>query len=146
MDGEILTEIRPIAPAFLGRSAGGEWTLLGRRCESCAEIAFGQDGDACQSCGSSTLIDVCLGDHGELWSYTVLRNPPPGNRRTTEPDRLPQALGLVEIGGAVRVMACIDVPVERLAIGMPLRLLTSELFEDSGVSVVGYSFGERQND
>jgi uncharacterized OB-fold protein len=144
-DGHFAPESRPVAPAFLGRSPAGNWELLGRRCGECAETGFGRENDACQRCGSADLSDVSLGDRGALWTFTVLRNPPPGSRRTTRPDVLPQPLGLVELQGAVRVMTRIDVPVERLSIGMPLKLVTEELFDDNGTRVVGYSFTEQAN-
>ncbi len=139
-----MTHTRAIAPSFLGRTESGDWQLLGRHCRQCAETAFGRDDDACQRCGSADLSDVDLGDRGRLWSYTVLRNPPPGNRRTTRPEPLPQPLGLVELLDApVRVMARVDVPVERLSIGLPLRLAASQLYTDhDGAAVMGYSFEE----
>ena len=139
-----MTQFRAAAPSFLGRTESGGWQLLGRRCRRCAETAFGRDDDACQRCGSTDQSDVDLGGRGTLWSYTVLRNPPPGNRRTTRPEPLPQPLGLVELSDAsVRVMSRVDVPVERLAIGLPLTLATSQLYiDDDGAAVMGYSFGE----
>ena len=139
-----MTVLRPVAPSFLGQTEFGGWQLLGRQCGQCAETAFGRDDDACQRCGSVNLSDVDLGDRGSLWSYTVLRNPPPGNRRTTRPEPLPQPLGLVELRDAsVRVMARVDVPVERLAIGLPLMLAASQLYvDDDGAAVMGYSFEE----
>ena len=139
-----MTEFRAVAPAFLGRSESGEWRLLGRRCAQCAETAFGREDGACQRCGNVELDDVDLGDRGALWSYTILRNPSPGTRRTTAPESLPQPLGLVELrAAAVRVMSRVDVPIERLAIGVPLKLTAPVLYvDDAGVSVVGYSFEE----
>ncbi|EHB59230.1 protein of unknown function DUF35 [Mycolicibacterium rhodesiae JS60] len=139
-----MTAFRSVAPSFLGRTESGGWQLLGRQCGQCAETAFGRDDDTCQRCGSIDLSDVDLGERGTLWSFTVLRNPPPGNRRTSRPEPLPQPLGLVELDGApVRVMARVDVPVERLVIGLPLTLTASQLYtDDDGAAVIGYSFEE----
>jgi uncharacterized OB-fold protein len=142
--GGVVAEFRAVASSFLGRCESGDWRLLGRRCVQCAETAFGRDDEACQRCGSVELRDVDLGDRGTLWSYTILRNPPPGTRRTTRPEPLPQPLGLVELNAAaVRVMSRVDVPVERLTVGLPLKLTAPVLYVgDDGVSVVGYSFEE----
>ncbi|NKQ56155.1 hypothetical protein HFP15_25070 [Amycolatopsis sp. K13G38] len=104
---------------------------------------FGRDDVLCLRCGSDALADIGLGDRGTLWAFTVLRNPPPGDRRAAAISRVPQPLGLVELDGmAVRVMARIDVDVDRLEIGLPLRLAGSELYVDGGAPVVGYSFEE----
>lgn len=133
-----------MAPAFLGRSATGDWELFGTRCSQCGETLFGRADPACLRCGAADLAEVGLGGRGTLWSFTVLRNCAPGKRRITQLEPLPRPIGLVEMDGhEVRILAPVDVEVERLRVGLPLRLVATELFTgDDGAPVVGYGFEE----
>lgn len=135
-----------MAPDFLGRSATGDWELVGARCALCGETLFGRADAACLRCGATDLGEVGLGDRGTLWAFTVLRNPAPGKRRIANPEPLPRPIGLVEMDGhAIRVLAPVDVEVERLRVGLQLRLVATELYAaDDGAPVVGYAFQESE--
>jgi len=139
----VSTAARSVAPDFLGPAPGGGWCLTGRRCAACAEDLFGRQDRFCPACGAEALTDVEFGDRGTVWSYTVLRNPPPGPRRAQDPE-LPCPLALVELDDApLRVAAPLAVPVERVRIGLAVRLDPRPLFVDEdGARVVGIRFRE----
>lgn len=136
-------ETRSLEPSILDRAPSGGWQLVGRRCSDCGETLFGRKDRACPRCAGTGLGDVALAGTGRLYAFTVLRNPPPGNRRSDFPS-LPCGLGLVELdGGGPRIAAPLTVPVERLAIGLPLALLVFELYtDDDGRGVAGFAFEE----
>lgn len=135
---------RSVAPDFLARQpASGEWRLVGRHCDACGEHLFGRVDIACPRCGDMTLEDVVLPDEGAVWAFTVLRNPPPGRRRAAGPPP-PYAVGLVDLDGVgLRVLAQLELAADRVAVGVPVRLSTRELFDDDGETIVGFSFTER---
>jgi uncharacterized OB-fold protein len=134
---------RSVAPDFLEPDPDGGWVLAGRRCLDCAETLFGRQDRYCPACGAESLTDVTFAGGGTIWSYTVLRNPPPGPRRADDPE-LPCPLALVELDdAAVRVSVPLAVPVERLRIGLPVRLDPRPLYvDDDGAQVVGIRFRE----
>lgn len=141
-----MNEVRALEPSLMVRSEDGRWHLAGRRCSECGETLFGRSDVSCPGCGGGQLLDILLSDHGSLWSFTVLRNQPPGNRRG-KPLDLPQPLGMIELGGAVRVLAPVAVPVNELRIGMGLQLRPIDLYEDDdGTQVAGFCFGEPLDD
>ncbi|HTK63261.1 MAG TPA: OB-fold domain-containing protein [Pseudonocardia sp.] len=134
---------RSVAPDFLAPGPGGGWCLTGRRCTACTEVLFGRQDRFCPACGAESLTDVEFGGRGAVWSYTVLRNPPPGPRRADDPE-LPCPLALVELDdAALRVSVPLAVPVERVRIGLPVQLDPRPLYvDDDGAQVVGIRFRE----
>lgn len=132
-----------MAPAFLAPGTGGGWALAGRRCTACGEDLFGRADQFCPACGADSLTDVRYAGRGTVWSYTVLRNPPPGPRRADDPE-LPCPLALVELDdAALRVSVPLAVPVERLRIGLPVELDPRPLYlDDDGAEVFGIRFRE----
>jgi uncharacterized OB-fold protein len=141
-----VSETRSISDDLLGRD-DDRWHLIGLRCRECGETAFGLRGRWCQHCGSDHVDPTPLGDRGTLWSFTVVRNPPPGQHYLAEPFR-PLAIGLVEIEQAgVRVLAPLEVPLDRLAIGLPVRLDVHVLYrDDADTEVMAFRFKEVARD
>lgn len=134
---------RPISTALLATGASGHWRLVASTCPDCGETTFGNPVSWCQHCGSERASRILLGTDGHLWTYTVVRVPPPGAHRLTEPFA-PFALGLVEMeGDGVRVIAPLNIALERLAIGLPVELEVYPLYRDeAGIRVMSYRFGE----
>lgn len=130
-----------MAPEFLECADG--WRLAGRRCTACQEDLFGRQDRFCPSCGEESLADVSYAGDGTVWAYTILRNPPPGPRQASDPE-LPCPLALVELADArLRVSGPLAVPVERMRIGLPVRLDPRLLFvDDDGTEVLGIRFRE----
>jgi uncharacterized OB-fold protein len=137
--------VRSVAPDFLAPASDGGWQLTGRRCGACDEVLFGRLDRFCPACGEQALSDVAFAGHGTVWSYTVLRNPPPGSRRADDPE-LPCPLALIELDdAALRVSAPLAVPVERLRIGLTVRLDPRRLYvDDDGAQVFGIRFREAE--
>lgn len=134
---------RSVAGEFFDEDAAGTWTLVGTRCRSCRELLFGRTDPACPRCAHADLDPVTLPSRGTVWAYTVQRNPPPGQRRSTTPE-LPYAVGLVELeGSGLRVLSHIDVPLDRVAVGLAVELAVRKLYNGQDDEVVGFAFEER---
>jgi len=97
--------------------SGERGVLLGMRCRQCGVCVFGP-ATFCQSCTSSDLEGVELGQQGALFSYTVVRVPPPG-----WPGQVPYVLGEVALPEGPHVLAeVIDCDHADLQVGMSVSL------------------------
>ncbi len=104
---------------------GARAVLLGWRCRRCNEHFFG-DVFFCRSCSNRDLEAVELGARGTLYSYTIVRVPPPGWKGD-----VPYALGQVELPQGPHVLCrVVECPPERLRLGMALELTTQVATED----------------
>lgn len=116
--------------------------LQGSRCKHCNEVTLGRNA-ICPNCGGSDMEPVALADHGELWTYTVVRHKPPGDYRGPEPFK-PFGLGLVELPDGLRVLSPIEGDVDSLKVGTPLRLKISVHHTGpAGEDVVAFAFAPR---
>src|SRR5438045_2035835 len=70
-------------------------SLNGTRCTACGEASLGRS-TTCPNCGSSAVTPLTFSRNGTLWTYTIVRNRPPGDYKGPEPFQ-PFALGLVEL-------------------------------------------------
>lgn len=92
-------------------------TLLGSRCTECGRKAFPYR-EVCPSCTALEAAEqVDLSKHGVIYSFTVVRQAPPGLET-------PYVLGYVDLpDDEVRVMSRIEgVTPEDVAIGQRVRL------------------------
>lgn len=97
--------------------SGGAAVLLGQRCRQCQVCVFGP-AVFCQACSSGDLEPVQLSRQGTLYSFTVVRVPPPG-----WPGKVPYILGEVELPEGPHVLAeIIDSEPDGLEIGMSMEL------------------------
>ena len=102
--------------------AGDHGSLLGSRCIQCGSHTFGTV-PSCQACYSTEVEPVDLGAEGTLYSYTVVRTPPPGWQ-----GEVPYLLGQVELPQGPHVVSqVVDCPPERVRIGMKMLLHLDEV-------------------
>jgi uncharacterized OB-fold protein len=96
---------------------GEQGVLLGMRCPQCGVCVFGP-ATFCQSCTAPDLEEIELTPDGTLFSYTIVRVPPPG-----WPGPVPYVLGEVELPEGPHVLAeVVDCPHQQLQVGMPVSL------------------------
>lgn len=110
--------------------------LLAGRCGSCAQHHFPAT-DVCPYCGADGCITIRLGERGTLFVYTAVLKAPPGYR-----GRVPYGFGVVELPEGIRVVTRLtESSVDRLRVGMPMRLVLEDVFvNDAGDTVVGWAF------
>jgi uncharacterized OB-fold protein len=113
--------------------------LLGSKCPACGEVTLGTT-SSCPNCAGSGLQPIPLANNGTLWTYTVIRNRPPGDFRGPEPF-VPFGEGLVELPEGIRVLAPLGGNIEELAIGMKMSFEAYKLYQNSdGVQVIAFRF------
>jgi uncharacterized OB-fold protein len=113
--------------------------LIGSKCQDCGEVSLGKRTN-CPNCTGGNLKSIDLNRKGKLWSYTVIRNRPPGDFKVPEPF-VPFGLGLVELPEGIRVVAPIDYDVDKLKVGMSLELVVYKLYQnEQGNEVLAFKF------
>lgn len=118
--------------------------LMGSKCGACGEVSLGKP-PACPHCQSEALAPLPLGREGTLYSYTVVRNQPPGDYKGAVNPFVPYAVGLVELPEGVRILCRIDAALDALAIGAPLRLSVYPYYQDAeGNTVLSYSYAAHE--
>ena len=110
--------------------------LLGSRCQDCGEIGLGEV-SSCQNCAGENLKVIPLSRNGKLWTYTVIRNKPPGDFK----GKVPMGEGLVELPEGIRVKSPLGGDVEALEIDMDLEFVAYALYENAdGQEVIAFRF------
>ncbi|MGZ6888039.1 MAG: Zn-ribbon domain-containing OB-fold protein [Acidimicrobiia bacterium] len=123
--------MRPVVDVFTAEPPA----LLGGRCQACGEHHFPRLGQ-CPYCGAETVVDVALSDHGSLWGWTTVLNPPPGYLGET-----PYGFGVVELPEGLRVVTRLALPDDTWRFGQPMRLRVVELGPDAdGETVSTWEF------
>lgn len=113
--------------------------LLGSRCKSCGEAALATVTN-CSNCGSENFDVIPLSCTGILWTYTVIRNRPPGDYRGPDPF-VPFAEGLVELPDGIRVLSPLGGDIDKLAIGMEVKFEAFKFYQNTdGAEVIAFKF------
>jgi uncharacterized protein len=113
--------------------------LQGSKCRNCGEVAFGIT-TTCQNCSAEDTEIIPLSKDGFLWTYTVIRNRPPGDYKGPDP-YVPFAEGLVELPEGIRILSPLGGDPEKVKIGMKLKLKIYKLYSDAnGNDVIAWRF------
>ena len=99
---------------FFERAREGQ--LTGVRCEKCGELAIPPK-ELCPACGERAWQPVPLAGEGTIASFTVIRVAP----RAYAAD-VPYGIAAVKLKEGVSLLGrIVDIPFEKLAIGLPVR-------------------------
>lgn len=86
--------------------------LLAGRCADCGDLRFPAT-TLCAACGGDRIESFALADEGTVYTFSIVRMPPPGYG-----GEVPYAVGVVELPDRIRVTATIlAVDIEALAVG-----------------------------
>ncbi len=114
--------------------------LVGSRCKDCGEVMLGV-APSCGNCAGTDLDTISLGKRGTLWTYTIMRNCPPGDYRGQKDPFVPYAEGLVELPEGIRVLSVLNCDIDEVKIGMELEMEAFEYYTDEeGRTVVAFRF------
>ena len=84
--------------ARIWRERGRRYRLEAAKCKGCGKVFF-PGRLVCDECGSREFEEIRLSDRGKIFTYTVIRVPPPAHTYET-----PYAVAIVELdAGAPRV-------------------------------------------
>ena len=90
--------------------------LTGIRCGECGELAIPPK-EFCPACHERAWSPVPLGGTGTIASFTVIRVAPRGHTAD-----VPYAVAVVRLREGVSLIGrVVDIPLDSLAVGMPVR-------------------------
>jgi uncharacterized OB-fold protein len=100
--------------AFFERARKGQLAAI--KCGACGALAIPPK-ELCPECGARSWSVVPLGGEGTIASYTVIRVGPREHVGDT-----PYAIAAVRLAEGVSMLGrVVDIPLERLAIGLAVR-------------------------
>ncbi len=122
------------------REIPGRYNLEGSKCCNCGKIYFPRR-DFCPVCRRASIgkiedYKVCR--TGKVYTYSIVHEAPDCNNRLK-----PYAVAMVRTDDGVMITAqLVDVDLEKIEIGMPVRAVLRKLDADgaSGVIHYGYKF------
>lgn len=83
------------------------------------------------------MVTILLSDRGKLWTFTIIRNKPPGDFKGT----VPMGEGLVELPEGIRIKSPIGGKMDALCIGMDLAFVARPLYvNERGQEVIAFQF------
>ena len=99
---------------FFDRAREGQ--LTGVRCRKCGELAMPPK-ELCPACGERAWQPVPLAGEGTIASFTVIRVAPRAYAA-----EVPYGVAVVKLKEGVSLLGrIVDIPLEKLAIGLPVR-------------------------
>jgi uncharacterized protein len=119
------------------RTQKSRYSLVGAVCSQCERKLF-PPRDVCPGCGSTSLSSFGFSGRGQVYSYSMMYQPPDG---FTEYVPYPVALVRLEEGPLVASQLT-DVEPDMLGVGMEVEMVTRKLSEDGhdGIVLYGYKF------
>jgi uncharacterized OB-fold protein len=109
-----VTESTVTLGRFFEHAREGRLTAI--RCGGCGALAVPPK-ELCPECGARRWEPVPLSGEGTIASFTVIRVAPRGHA-----DEAPYAIAAVRLREGVSLLGrVVDVPLDSLAIGMPVR-------------------------
>lgn len=116
-----------------------EVRLKGVRCRSCGALALGES-EHCINCTSLDVEEHVFSKYGKVYTYTIIRHPPPPPypQETFKP--FPTAW--VELEDGLFILSELtDCGLDEVKIGMPVELVVGKGWEDdNGNDVIMYKF------
>jgi uncharacterized protein len=114
------------------------YRLEGTVCDNCGAKFFPPRQQVCPECKSTKLTPHEFDGHGEVYSFTTVRQAPMGHE-----SNVPYIVGIVKLDEGPMVEAQItDVNSEDVKIGQRVEMITRKLREygEEGLVVYGYKF------
>jgi uncharacterized protein len=99
---------------FFEKAREGQLTAV--RCGHCGELAMPPK-EFCPACSERRWEPVALSGEGTIASYTIIRVAPRAHA-----GEVPYAIAAVQLREGVSILGrLVDVPFDRLAVGLPVR-------------------------
>ncbi len=114
------------------------YSLIGEVCPHCHDKIF-PPRDVCPHCGGEAKEPYAFSGHGEVYSFTVMKDAPAGFEA-----QAPYAVALVKLDeGPIVTAQLTDLEDKKVEIGMPVEMVTRKLRQDGderGMLIYGYKF------
>jgi uncharacterized OB-fold protein len=142
MDKSLEKKELPFATGFLTEplSPRENVRLLGTKCHDCSAVLLGSK-ETCEACGSLNVEVIPLSREGKIWSYTIMRYPPPWVFTIPNPHQPPLPVAWVILPEGVQIISHIEGAPEDLHIDLPVELVIEKGWEnEEGHDILMYRF------
>ncbi len=120
-------------PSRSWRAYPQTYRLEAARCKGCGKVFF-PPRLICNKCKGREFDRFNLKNTGKVVTHTIIRTP-----SDEYSGQAPFAVAIVQMDDGVRLtMQIVDVPLDEIRIGMPLRLEFRRLFSDGEAGVIHY--------
>lgn len=122
------------------REIPGRYNLVGCKCGACGKVYFPRR-NICPECRRTSIgkmEDYALSRTGKVFTFSIVHEAPDCNNMLK-----PYAVAMVQTDDGVMISAqLVDVDIDSIEIGMPVRAVLRKLDSDgeSGVIHYGYKF------
>ena len=120
------------------REIPGRYNLIGNRCGCCGKVFFPKR-TVCPHCRRSSIgrmEEHHVKKEGRIYSYSVIYETPANNSTIK-----PYAVAMVETDDGVKITGqMVDAELDKLTIGMPVKVVLRKLGEDGPSGVIQYGF------
>ena len=120
------------------REIPGRYNLVGTRCTNCGRIFFPAR-TFCPDCRRASIGKIepyALARTGTVYSFSIIHEAPDCNNMLK-----PYAVAMVETDDGVMIEGqLVDVDLERIEIGMPVRAVLRKLDADGKAGVIHYGY------
>ncbi len=120
------------------REFPGKYNIEGAKCGNC-ETVFFPGRDFCPKCrreGIGKMKKYKVEREGEVFSFSIIHEAPAFNNLLK-----PYAVAMVRTKDGVLVAGqLVDVELEKITIGMPVRAVLRKIDEDGAAGVIRYGF------
>jgi uncharacterized OB-fold protein len=112
------------------------YRLEAAACKGCGKIFF-PPRQICSECKGREFECSVLPGKGKVVTYTVIRIAP-----SDFVDQAPYAIGIIEFEntGVKTLMQIVDVPIENLKIGMPVKTEFRKIYSDGNSGIINYGY------
>jgi len=122
------------------REIPGRYNLKGTKCGNCGKIYFPGRSfcPVCRRAGIGKIEEYDVSRTGKVFTFSVVHEAPDCNNR-----QKPYAVAMVQTDDGVMITAqLVDVELDQIQIGMPVRAVLRKLDADgaSGIIRYGYKF------
>ncbi|MDR0334865.1 MAG: Zn-ribbon domain-containing OB-fold protein [Methanomassiliicoccaceae archaeon] len=126
------------------RETPGRYNLIGTKCGSCGKVYFPRRSlcPECRRASMGKMESYKLKDEGIVFTYSIIHEAPADNNALK-----PYAVAMIMTDDGVLITGqLVDVDLDKVEIGMPVRAVLRKLGEDgpSGVINYGYKFAPKK--
>jgi len=120
------------------RETPGRYNLIGVRCGNCSKVFFPRRSicPGCRRASVGKMEPYKLKDEGKIFTYSVIYEAQAENS-----DLKPYAVAMIQTDDGVLITGqLVDVDLDKISIGMPVRAVFRKIGEDGPAGVINYGY------
>jgi len=120
------------------RETPGRYNLIGAKCGNCGKVFFPKR-TLCPECRRSSVGKMGaykLKDEGTVFTYSIIHDAPVENNSIK-----PYAVAMILTDDGILLSGqLVDIELEKIEIGMPVRAVLRKMGEDGATGVINYGY------